>query len=510
MPLTARPMKPDSTAQFLGHPAGFSTLFFTELWERFSYYGMRAILVLFLVGQVATGGMGLDEKTALAIYGLYTASVYIASMPGGWIADRLLGAQRSVFWGGSLIALGHAVLAFGQQLPVFLLGLLIIVLGTGLLKPNISALVGELHRGTPGRRDAAFTLFYLAINIGATAGPLAVAWLASQFGWHYGFGAAAIGMTAGLVYFLKSRSRLGDAGLLPPAALNGTRARDWTALWIFLAGLTAIVLLIWTGTISVSPIALQAGAIKVMAGIVALYFAWLLLFAGLTNAEKRRIVVLAVLILASTLFWAGYEQAGSSLTLFAEKYTDRLIGSYEFPAGWFQSVPAAWVLICAPLMAVLWTRLDRRGRDLSVITKFALGLLGMGLGFLLMAGAAKVLGPATGAAAAPWWLIGTYLLHTLGELALSPVGMSATTRLAPRRLVGQAMGLWFTSLAMGNLFASKLAGEISGATPEGIAAYFLKMFGWGALGALLLLITLPVLKRWAASSAADDQPSSGQ
>jgi proton-dependent oligopeptide transporter, POT family len=488
---------------FLGQPAGFTTLFFTELWERFSYYGMRALLVLFLVDQVGKGGLGLDDRTATAIYGLYTAGVYIMSMPGGWIADRLLGAQSAVLWGGVFITVGHILLAIagGDSAAVFLLGLLVIVLGTGLLKPNISSLVGQLHRGsTGGARDAGFTWFYMAINIGATLGPLLTAWLAKEYGWHVGFLAAAIGMAAGLFYYLRTRSQLGDAGLAPGNASAATATRDWRIVWGFLLALGILVALLWSGALQVSAVGMRAGAAKFMVLAVAAYFAYLLFFAGLTGTERRGIVVLLVLVIASTLFWAGYEQAGSSLTLFAERHTDRMVGSYEFPAGWFQSVPAFFVLLCAPLLASLWMFLGKRGRDFSVITKFAFGLLGMGLGFLIMAGASKVVGHnllGTAGSAGPIWLVATYLLHTIGELCLSPVGMSATTRLAPQRFAGQAMGIWFTSLAMGNLFASQLAGSLDGADAQGMTDYFQQMFYYGAGGAVLLLIALPLLKRWA-------------
>ncbi|MDR2216501.1 MAG: peptide MFS transporter [Nevskiaceae bacterium] len=480
--------------RFLGHPAGFSTLFFTELWERFSYYGMRAILVLFLVGAVSGGGMGLDDRTATAIYGLYAAGVYIASMPGGWVADRLLGAQRAVFWGGALIALGHAMLALARTPRAFIAGLAVIVLGTGLLKPNVSALVGELHRGDDARRDAAFTLFYMAINIGAALGPLVVALLAERLGWHVGFAAAAVGMAAGLAWFRLTQSRLGDTGLRPPGAPQGRGLRrHWLMLWAALAVVLLLAGLLWSGALQLSAISLQGGAMQGMAVVVIVYFAYLLFFAGLDDTERRGVLLLGVLILASTLFWAGYEQAGSSLTLFAERFTQRMIGGFEVPAGWFQSVPAVFVLICAPLTALLWTRLGARGRDLPVVVKFALGLAGMGLGFAVMVGAAKVLGG--GALAGSGWLVLTYLLHTLGELCLSPVGMSATTRLAPKRFAGQAMGLWFTSLAMGNLFASRLAGGLEGAGSRELAAYFLRMTGWGIAGALLLLLLWPLLRR---------------
>jgi POT family proton-dependent oligopeptide transporter len=484
-----------SPRTFLGHPAGLSTLFFTELWERFSYYGMRALLLLFLVDQVAHGGLGIDDRTATAIYGLYTAAIYISSMPGGWVADRLLGAQSAIFCGGVLITLGHVILAIAGSSNTFLVGLGVIVLGTGLLKGNASALVGELYRNDGARRDAAFTLYYMAINIGATLGPIATAWLAQRYGWHVGFIAAAIGMACGLAYYWRTRWRLGDAGRAPGGDSEGARRRDW----VFLAGGMAVVvvfaLLLWTGVLHVSPVALQGGAMYVMVGLVAAYFAYLLLFAGLTTVERRRIVVLLVLVLASAAFWAGYEQAGSSLNLFAERNTDRMINTFEIPAGWFQSVPAIFVILLAPLIAWLWTALAARGRDLSVITKFAFALVGMALGFLVMVGAARALG--AHGSAGPWWLVLTYLLHTIGELVLSPVGMSATTRLAPKRFSGQAMGLWFTSLAMGNLLASRLAGSLEGADAGGMAHYFGSMFWFGIAAAGVMLLMLPVLRRWA-------------
>ena len=484
---------------FLGHPAGLSTLFFTELWERFSYYGMRALLVLFLVDQVAKGGLGLDDRTATAIYGLYTAAVYIVAMPGGWVADRLLGAQTAVFWGGALITLGHVILGLAGSSSLFMVGLCVIVLGTGLLKPNISALVGELYPHAAARRDAAFTLFYMAINLGAALGPLATAWLAQRYGWHVGFFAAAVGMAAGLVYYWRTRSRLGSAGQIPVGGSEGVRRRDWVILWTGLSIVAVLGGLIWLGWLNVSPVTLQGGAIYVIVTLVAGYFAYLLLFAGLTAEEKRRVALLLVLVLAASVFWAGYEQAGSALNLFAERYTDRLVGSFTIPAGWFQSVPAAFVIIFAPVLAWLWVALDRRGVDVPLIGKFAFALLGMGLGFLVMAGAAAAVG-ATGSSG-PMWLVMTYLLHTLGELTLSPVGMSATTRLAPKRFTGQAMGIWFTSLAIGNLLASRLAGSLDGADAGETAGYFKSMFWFGAGGALLLLIALPWLRRWS-----DDKP----
>ena len=292
-------MNAEAPRGFLGQPAGFSTLFFTELWERFSYYGMRAILLLFLVGEVTTGGMGLDDATATAIYGLYTAGVYIMSMPGGWVADRLLGSQGAVLWGGSLIATGHLILAaagFLDHRALFLLGLAVIVLGTGLLKPNISALVGQLHaKSSGGARDAAFTWFYMAINVGAMTGPLLTGWLQQRFGWHIGFLSAAIGMGAGLWWFLRTRALFGTVGLKPQREAAAV-ARDWRILWIIVAGLVLLAALMFTGVLQVAAVTLSAHAMKVMVAAVGAYFVYLLFFAGLSVQEQRRIVVLLVLV----------------------------------------------------------------------------------------------------------------------------------------------------------------------------------------------------------------------
>jgi POT family proton-dependent oligopeptide transporter len=498
--------EPPRDLLFPSQPSGFTALFFTELWERFSYYGMRAILVLFLVEAVASGGFGLDDATATAIYGLYSAGVYIMSMPGGWVADRLIGAQRAVLWGGSIIAIGHLLLGlagWSDSARMFALGLVALVLGTGLLKPNVSALVGQLHDvrgGTGASRDAGFTWFYIGINIGASLGPWLVGLLRVNFGWHVGFLAAAVGMVAGLLVFTTLRNSLGNAGREPGGGTTAQRRHDWRKLLVGVAVVVAAVAVCITGLVPVSPVAMRDHAALVIVCAVAAWFLYLLFFAGLDASERRGVMVLLVLVLASTLFWAGYEQAGSSLTLFAERHTSRVILGHEFPPEWFQSVPAVFVIAFGLLFAMLWAHLAKRGRDLNLVMKFSLGLLGMGLGFLVMAGAARVIAHevmGAAASAGPIWLITTYLLHTLGELCLSPVGLSATTQLAPKRFAGQAMGLWFTSLAMGNLFASQLAGSVDGESPRELGAYFLRMFEFGAAGAVLLAILSPWLSRWA-------------
>ncbi len=407
-----------------GHPVGLRTLFFTELWERFSYYGMRALLVLYMVD--AGSGLGLDDQTATAIYGLYTAAVYVVALPGGWIADRLLGTQRAIWIGGLIIAAGHFTLAIPGRVTFFL-GLLFIILGTGLLKPNISAVVGELYaRGDP-RRDAGFTLFYMGINIGAFIGPLICSTLgeSARFGWHYGFAAAGVGMLAGLWYFRRTQSRLGDTGRHP--SLDRAVAADRPRIragWRNVAIGVGIVVLastaVLTGVVEIDAVA-AAQRTGVLIALMALaYFVYLFAFAGLTPDEKPKAVVIVILFLACAMFWSGFEQAGSSLNLFAERYTQRVFGGFEIPAGWFQSLNAMFVFTLAPVFAAMWVALARRNLNPSTPAKFAIGLILIGAGFLVMIGAAQLV--QRGEQVLPTWLIMTYLVHTMGELALSPVG----------------------------------------------------------------------------------------
>lgn len=444
-----------------GHPAGLRTLFFTELWERFSYYGMRALLVLFLVD--ATSGLGLDDQTATAIYGLYTAAVYIVALPGGWIADRLLGAQRAIWLGGIIIAIGHFTLALPTT-ATFFMGLLCIVAGTGLLKPNISLVVGELYARDDPRRDAGFTLFYMGINLGAAMGPLICSTLGEsrRFGWHYGFAAAGVGMVIGLIWFRLTRHQLGSAGLHPSLdAADPLQAAERRRLWwrvgVGLALVLLLAVLVGSGRLAIAPVALARNSAWGIGALAIGYFGWLLLAGRLDADEKKRVLALAFLFLGSAVFWSGFEQAGSSLNLFADRYTDRLLGGFEIPAGWFQVLNPIFIITLAPLYAALWVGLARRHLNPSTPAKFGLGLLLLAAGFAVMLGAASLV--ASGDKALPTWLIFTYLFHTMGELALSPVGLSATTRLAPRRYAGQMMGLWFLATAVGNLIAGLLAGQ---------------------------------------------------
>ena len=447
-----------SEATWVGHPRGLLTLFMTEMWERFSYYGMRALLVLFMVATIQDGGMGLTDQTATAIYGLYTAAVYLLSLPGGWMADRLLGAQRAIWYGGIVIMCGHFTLAI-PGIPTFFLGLVLIALGTGLLKPNISAVVGELYQPGDPRRDGGFTIYYMGINLGAFLGPLACGLLATE-NWHYGFAAAGVGMLFGLIQFALTRGNMGTAGLEPTRSAGDHTAftrRAWIAVSAALALVGVLLVGGLTGLIRYDAVGLSQSASYVIVLVTVAFFAYVLGFGGLKSGERGRVIIIAVLIFAAAVFWSGFEQAGSSLNLFAERYTVRDFGNFTVPATWFQSLNPAFILILAPVYSILWLALAKRRLDPNPVLKMAIGLIMLGLGFSVMIFAAQLV--VRGDAVLPTWLIFTYLLHTMGELALSPVGLSAVTKLSPRRYVGQMMGAWFLAASLGAVLAGLIAGE---------------------------------------------------
>lgn len=481
-----------SMLNFFRHPRGLVTLFFTEMWERMSYYGMRALLVLFMVDQVQKGGMGLTDEIATAIYGVYTAAVYLVALPGGWMADRLLGGQRAVWMGGIIIMFGHFVLAI-PSVSTFYLGLILVVLGTGLLKPNISALVGQLYAPTDPRRDGGFTLYYLGINVGAFIGPLICGKLA-DYNWHYGFAAAGVGMLFGLLQFYYTRKYLGGAGAYPESAASAAyRKRVWLGVGAFLVALAALYAGALGGVIELNPRAIAGAGTLVIVAVAALYFLFVLLFGGLNRDERLRILGIIVLFFGAAMFWAGFEQSGSSLNLFAERYTIREFAWFSFPAEWFQSLNPLFIIVLGPLFAMLWTGLARRNLDPSTPLKFALGLIQLGLGFLVMIGAATLV--AKGNPVLPTWLFFTYLLHTTGELCLSPVGLSAVTRLAPKKYVGQMMGIWFLGAALGNLIAGLVAGEFD---PEALSdmpgLYWQIVMTAVGSGLILAVFTKPLKK----------------
>jgi POT family proton-dependent oligopeptide transporter len=458
---------------FFGHPRGLSTLFFTEMWERFSYYGMRGFLILYMTSSVATGGMGLPAASAAPIYGIYTAMVYLMSLPGGWIADRVMGQRRAVLVGGILIACGHYSLAVPVQ-TAFYLGLVLIVLGTGLLKPNISAMVGQLYEEQDVRRDAGFSIFYMGINVGAFFGPLITGFLVQDEGfrswlsgrgldpnsaWHWGFGAAGVGMTFGLLQYVLGGRALGDAGRHPAPAASPEAAarltqRATVGIVAGLAILGAIGVGAATGAIPITSSQINTGAGYLQVLIAVPFFAWLLLDKQWTREERARLIAIIVFFMAAAVFWSIYEQAGSTLNLFAERSTRTSFAGRDFPSSWFQSFNPVLIWFLAPAMGWLWTTLGPRQPSTPV--KFALGLLLVGAGFLVMVPAARL--SADGSRVGPQWLAATYVVHTVGELCLSPVGLSAMTKLAPARIVSLMLGVWFLGASVGNYIAGNMAG----------------------------------------------------
>jgi proton-dependent oligopeptide transporter, POT family len=473
--------------QFFGHPRGLATLFLTEMWERFTYYGMRAILILFMVGAIREGGLGIDDRTANAIYGIWMAATYLFSLLGGWIADRLIGQQRAVFTGGMLIVVGNAMLALGRP-TVFFLGLTVIVLGVGLLKPNVSAIVAQLYPEGGTRRDAGFSIFYSGINLGALVGSWLVPIVAAAYGWSAGFALPAIGMVLGLAQFRMTKHYLGGAG----AAAPGERASWWPVV-VFLVIVSLFASLALAGKLDLDPVAISVGANWIMIALVAAYFGYLLLFAGLDRTERSRVWAMVALSVACAMFWAGYEQAGASFNLFADRYTDLDVLGWMMPAGVLQAVNPLFVIVFAPVFAALWVNLGRRMLEPSAPAKFGLALLFMGAGFVVMFAAASYV--VRGETVAPTWLVLTYLLHTFGELCLSPVGLSSMTKLAPPRFVGQILGVWFLATAIGDNLAGQFSGNIDPANVATLPRQFLELVWWGVIGGIVMLALTPLIKR---------------
>jgi POT family proton-dependent oligopeptide transporter len=475
--------------ELFGQPRGLYTLFFTEMWERFTYYGMRAMLILFMVDAVAHGGLGIDDRTATSIYGLYLGCGYLLALFGGYIADRLIGQQRAVLAGGVLIMIGNATLISSTP-QVFFLGLLINVFGVGLLKPNISAIVAQLYPEGGSRRDAGFSIFYMGINTGSFLGSLLVPLFAFRYGWHWGFSLPAAGMLLGLVQFLKTRHYLGTCGV---ALAADARRGTWLPIVIFLVAIGVLAVLAVTGTIRLNANVISSVASGLIGVLAVAYFTYLIFFAGLTREERNRAYVLIALFMGCAIFFAGYEQMGASFNLFAQRYTDRSLFGWEVPAGVLQAVNPLCIILFAPVLAALWLLLGRRHRDLSPPTKFAAGLILLGLGFLVMYVAAGYV--LSGQKVAMTWLVVTYLLHSWGELCLSPVGLSSMTKLVPTRFVGQVLGVWFMATALGTNLAGHLSGDYDASNLESLPALFLKLFWWGAIGGGLMLLLTPRLKR---------------
>ena len=476
-------MDASTSVQSEGHPRALGVLFFTEMWERFSYYGMRALLVLYL-----TKSVGFSDNQAFLLYGAYTTLVYITPVAGGYLADHYIGAKRAVAFGGSLIALGHITLACTGLLSsrlsegtLFHVGLSFIIGGTGFLKPNISALVGELYRDRPALRNNGFLIFYIGINSGAALGALVCGWLGERFGWHYGFGAAGIGMIAGLICFLLLSANLPEARPVNRPSDSAVAAKSLDRKIAFLG----------LGMIGAIMIALQ---FQEQVGWVVLALAALALVPlardcrSLTREQNAAIGVLLFLIALNPLFWALFEQAGSSLNLLTDRYVDRQVGDFSIPATWFQSVNSILLIVMTPPLIQVWSALARRGREPSPVAKFALGLLLISLGFLGFAALLSTPGAVPLPALA---VVLFYLTHTIGELCFSPVGLAAISRHAPAHMVSSLMGLWFLSTAAGNFLGSMIAratGEVGGG-PTGVEAVSAT---YHSMGLLVLCVALGV------------------
>ena len=430
------------------HPPGLAALFFTEMWERFSYYGMRALLVLYLINEIH-----MPRADALHIYGLYTMLVYVTPIIGGYIADRWLGQHHAILIGGIVMMLGHFAMAVPSGLYV---GLCLLIAGNGFFKPNISTLVGKLYTSNDPRRDGGFTIFYMGINLGGLLAPLVCGMLGEKLGWHYGFSAAGVGMALGLATFIWAQRTLDPTRNSNPSHPPQGNARMVTAGWC--VALIAVALSgawLWQTSWDSTPFVLIGGIILSIALLI-----YLNRKSGkspktsLTPVEKRRLAGIAIIAFFIIFFWMGFEQAGGTMNLFADKLTDRQLGSIEVPASLFQSINPLFIILFAPFVAMLWTHMDQRGRGLSVVHKQALGMIILGLGFIVLAIAeerANNVGKVS-----VLWLLAVYWLHTMGELCLSPIGLSMVSKLAPLRFAALTMGVWFTAIAIANYFAATL------------------------------------------------------
>ncbi|RSK50673.1 peptide MFS transporter [Bacillus canaveralius] len=466
---------------FFGHPKGLFTLFFTEFWERFSYYGMRAILLYYMYYEISEGGLGLDQTTAASIMAVYGALVYMSGIIGGWIADRLLGTSRTVFYGGVLIMLGHIVLSFPGGVTALFVSMALIVIGTGLLKPNVSSVVGDLYSDEDTRRDAGFSIFYMGINLGGFLAPLIVGTVGQQYNYHLGFSLAAIGMMLGLITFvLTKKKNLGLAGTHVPNPLTKEERKKVFGI----IGISAVIIII-LGAVSI-----QTGFLTIerfiflisILGIIipTLYFIVMYNSPKTNEVEKSRIIAYIPLFIAAMIFWAIQEQGSIILALYADNRTQLSLGGIEITPSWFQSLNPLFIIFLAPVFAWLWVKLGNRQPSTS--KKFAYGLFFAGLSFLVMIIPAAMNGSET--LVSPLWLVLSFFLVVLGELLLSPVGLSATTKLAPAAFSAQTMSLWFLSNASAQAINAQI---VKLYRPETEIIYF------GAIGAVAILLGVILL-----------------
>ncbi|WP_273129725.1 peptide MFS transporter [Bacillus weihaiensis] len=468
---------------FFGHPKGLFTLFFTEFWERFSYYGMRAILVFYMYYEVTEGGLGIDKQTALAIMSIYGSLVYMSGIIGGWLADRMFGTSKAIFYGGILIMLGHIVLAIPGSVIMFFISMVLIVLGTGLLKPNVSSVVGEIYSEKDNRRDAGFSIFYMGINLGAFISPLIVGTVGLEIDFHLGFGIAAIGMFLGLVVFILTKKKnLGLAGTIVANPLSpAEKKKVFTGF-----GLGALIITIFlaltipAGYFTFNTFIALVGILGFL--IPTIYFIVMYRSPKTTAVERSRIIAYIPLFIASVMFWAIQEQGSTILANYADERTQLNFAGLSISPTWFQSLNPLFIILLAPVFAWLWVKLG--DRQPSVPKKFSLGLLFAGLSFMVILLPAYLGGSDT--LVNPLWLVLSYFIVVLGELCLSPVGLSATTKLAPAAFSAQTMSLWFLSNAAAQALNAQI---VRFYRPETEMLYF-GTIGGIAIGLSILLFVL--------------------
>ncbi|WP_167612923.1 peptide MFS transporter [Maribellus sediminis] len=503
-------MSRDSNKAFFGHPIGLSTLFASEMWERFSYYGMRALLVLFLTATFASGGFEMAELDAFTIYGIFTGLVYVTPIIGGMLADKVLGQRKSIYIGGLTMAIGQFLLATSAWLhgtdasmelrqTIFYAGLGILISGNGFFKPNISTMVGELYDNNDPRKDGGFTIFYMGINIGAFLSPLVAGKLGEQVAWQYGFLAAGTGMVLGTVWFFVRSHTLGHIGMPPKVKAERVRlaVKDWFNILTYVAGVVGLIFAVILGW-GAMPSIVSTIIIYILA-IGGILFLATSIFRG-TNGktEWSRVGVILVLAVFNIFFWSGFEQAGTTFNIFARDNTNRMIGNWEIPATWFQSINAFYIVAFAPLFSILWVKLDKKNLNPNTPMKFAWGMTMLAVGFVVMAIAyTRSTGGSEVKLISPMWLAMVYMLHTFGELCLSPIGLSMVTKLSPPKLVSTMMGIWMGSYAAGNFVASQMKAisiKLETALDTEIQVFWMIAIQ-SAIIAVILILLSPWLKR---------------
>ncbi len=509
---------------FYGHPRPLKGLFLTEIWERFSYYGIRPLLILYMSAIVAEGGLGLERASAAALVGLFSGSIYLMTIFGGWIADNWLGQAKSVWYGSIIIAMGHLSIAMSAIFDnfFFYFGLVLIVLGTGLFKTCIAVIVGTLYSDTDGRRDAGFSIFYMGINIGAFCAPLVTGLLIEHYAWHIGFGIGGIGMLISLITFRLyavpqlqdfNRSQLATTTPLSDSDANRQQLNPepipvpsydhpvvkhphaGKIVLGFLLTLAVVIGLVSIGIIKINTVLMATYLMMVIILSLVLYFLYFMLSKAFTRVEKYKILLCFILIFVAALYWSAFEQQPTSYNLFARDYTDRMLFGLQIPTVWFQSINPIFIVIFAPVLGWLWVKLDRVNKNPSHIIKFALALLFAALGFLVMALASQAVVSGQGALVSPLWLVSSLFLLTLGELLLSPIGLSAMTLLSPSAIRGQIMGLWCTALALGNVIAGLIGGHMISDTIENLPRLFFQCIFVLCAGAIVLFVLNPVMKK---------------